>query len=357
VAVSTATAVAAPPLPSDRAALEAAVLAEVGDTLPLVEIDLVEDRIGLRKPLQFVKNSAKPVDATLFGEIVTQLATAINVCNRARLATGHHAFHFIVGGHADVPSSQALDANVIKTTEMRATKVRKALLAAGVAPHGEDEVLHARGYGGCAPIEPFAGRTGARRNMRVDIVSATRAEALAELAAPLAYRAPPEFGTIRDAPSNAVHCNATDVAAEGFEEAGRRRAERAAVEARAEAKGDGGELLADIGDSLFALHFGEGLVMGAEAAKEAVASRGHSRSESKEDLHVVEVEKKEKESGAVVLKPPMTPGLLSEVATVLTPSTVALATAALAEEAAARSSKSGSAPILVEPRSPQLTLG
>ena len=269
--VSASSLVSPQPLQSDRAALERAVLAEIGDTLALIEVDLEEDRIILLQPLHFTKGSSKPLDVELFGEIVKQLAAAINICNRARADTGHHAFHFIVAGHADVAETNALDPAVLKLTQLRANKVKNLLLAAGVvADAGDDNVLNARGYGGCLPLEPYAGKTGERRNMRVEIHSATRTEARAAMAEPLAWRAPPLLGAQINAPSNAAHEDLEAIATEGFVEAGRRKAER---DARAAAVHDGGMLLADYGEALFADHFGAGLVLAAEEVKAVVAAR------------------------------------------------------------------------------------
>ena len=238
------------PVQSDRATLERAVLAEIGGMLPLIEVDLEEDRLILLQPLHFTKGSSKPLDVELFGEIVKQLAAAINICNRLRVRTGHHAFHFIVAGHADVAETKALDPAVLKLTQMRANKVKKMLLAADVVSDGDDdgEVLNARGYGGCHPLEPYAGKSGERRNMRVEIHSATRTEALAMMAEPLAWRAPPLLGAQIDAPSSAAQKDLEAIAAEGFAEAGRRKADR---DARAAAVHDDGVLLADFGESLF----------------------------------------------------------------------------------------------------------
>ena len=125
-------------------------------------------------------------------QIIRQLTFIIDKANG--LLNDARDFHFVVGGHADVPKAKAMKAGIVKLTQKRADFVVQTMVRWDLV-NCRQEMLHARGYGGCCPlplsVQPIAGMAlpnGDRPNMRVEVSTIDKNEAHAFLKEPLVWR-------------------------------------------------------------------------------------------------------------------------------------------------------------------------
>lgn len=124
-------------------------------------------------------------------QIIRQLTFIIDKANG--LLNDERDFHFVVGGHADVPKAKAMKAGIVKLTQKRADFVVETMLQWNLV-NCRKEMLHSRGFGGCCPlplsIQPVAGMalpSGDRPNMRVEIKTIDKKVAHAFMRAPLVW--------------------------------------------------------------------------------------------------------------------------------------------------------------------------